>query len=65
MAMGSLVLGVIGARGIGDDAKERGGQSPVRHAGLWIARGVWGVMIMPSFEIFSSSRILSDARTSP
>jgi hypothetical protein len=42
MAMGSLVLGIIGARGIGDDVEERGGQSPTRHAGLWIARGVHG-----------------------
>ncbi len=42
MAMGSLVLGVIRARGIGDNAKERGGQSPARHAGLWIIRGVCG-----------------------
>ncbi len=38
--MGSHVLGVIRARGIGDDDKERGGLSPARHAGLRITRGI-------------------------
>jgi hypothetical protein len=55
MAMGSLVLGVIGARGIGDNAKEKEGQSPMRHMGLQIA---WGVCRGNNYAIIRNLFIL-------
>jgi hypothetical protein len=47
-----------------DDAAEKGGRSP-RDAWEFRTRGARGARMMPAFEILSSSRILSSAKTFP